>query len=317
MNNTVFYDSDVSDDVRRQLLYDGQLFVYSRRASILAFTNFARSMIEDAFGGLDPRTAQKSMPVERYATLLGKLKPAFIHHSESKHHLKEILEDLGCDLERTYFDVPRMRSSTSDNYLTTGIAFAWHPHRDTWYSAPACQINWWLPIYEIESDNAMAFHPRYWTQPVKNSSEGYNYYTWNKLHRGENVAKLVKEDPRPLPRATEPMELDPQIRLICPVGGVILFSGAQMHSSVPNTSGMTRFSIDFRTIHLDDAVAKRGAPNIDSACTGTVMRDYLRGTDLSRMPEEVVALYDDGTEAVGDLVYVPKNLSAEKGLAGC
>ena len=315
MNNTVFYDSDVSDDVRRQRLYDGQLFVYSRRSSILAFTDFAKSMIEDAFGGLEPRTAQKSMHVERYAEMLGKLKPAFIHHPESKRHLKAILEDLGCDLERTYFDVPRMRSSTSDNYLTTGIAFAWHPHRDTWYSAPGCQINWWLPIYEIESDNAMAFHPRYWTQPVRNSSEGYNYYTWNKLHRGENVAKLVKEDPRPLPRATEPMELDPQIRLICPVGGVILFSGAQMHSSVPNTSGVTRFSIDFRTVHLDDAVAKRGAPNIDSACTGTVMRDYLRGTDLSRIPQEVVALYDDGTEGDGELLYEPENLSAEKAQA--
>jgi hypothetical protein len=312
MNNTVFYDSEVSDDVRRQRLYDGQLFVYSPRASILALTDFAKSMIEDAFGGLDPRTAQKGMHVERYAALLGKLKPAFIHHPESKRHLQKILEDLGCDLERTYFDVPRMRSSTSDNYLTTGIAFAWHPHRDTWYSAPACQINWWLPIYEIESDNAMAFHPRYWTQPVRNSSEGYNYYTWNKLHRGENVAKLVKEDPRPLPRATEPMELDPQIRLICPVGGVILFSGAQMHSSVPNTSGVTRFSIDFRTVHLDDAVAKRGAPNIDSACTGTVMRDYLRGTGLSRMPQEVVALYDDGTESDGELLYVPKVLTPEK-----
>jgi hypothetical protein len=312
MNNTVFYDSEVSDDVRRQRLYDGQLFVYSPRASLLALTDFAKSMIEDAFGGLDPRTAQKGMHVERYAALLGKLKPAFIHHPESKRHLQKILEDLGCDLERTYFDVPRMRSSTSDNYLTTGIAFAWHPHRDTWYSAPACQINWWLPIYEIESDNAMAFHPRYWIQPVRNSSEGYNYYTWNKLHRGENVAKLVKEDPRPLPRATEPMELDPQIRLICPVGGVILFSGAQMHSSVPNTSGVTRFSIDFRTVHLDDAVAKRGAPNIDSACTGTVMRDYLRGTDLSRMPQEVVALYDDGTESDGELLYVPKVLTPEK-----
>jgi ectoine hydroxylase-related dioxygenase (phytanoyl-CoA dioxygenase family) len=222
------------------------------------------------------------------------------------------LEDLGCDLERTYFDVPRMRSSTSDNYLTTGIAFAWHPHRDTWYSAPPCQINWWLPIYEIESDNAMAFHPRYWSQPVKNSSAGYNYYTWNKLHRGQNVAKFVKEDTRPLPRATEPMTLDPQVRLICPVGGVILFSGAQMHSSVPNTSGVTRFSIDFRTVHLDDAVEKRGAPNIDSACTGTVMRDYLRGTDLSRMPQELIALYDDGTEGDGELLYVPEDLTAEK-----
>jgi hypothetical protein len=306
MNNTVFYDAAVSDEVRRQQLYDGQLFVYSRRPSIAAFTEFAREMIEDAFGGLDPRTAQNSMEVERYAGLLGKLKPAFIHHPESKRHLRTILEDFGCDLDQTYFDVPRMRSSTSDNYLTTGIAFAWHPHRDTWYSAPACQINWWLPIYEIEADNAMAFHPRYWTQPVKNSSAGYNYYTWNKLYRGEGVAKLVKEDPRPLPRATEPMELDPQIRLICPVGGVILFSGAQMHSSVPNTSGVTRFSIDFRTVHLNDAIALRGAPNIDAACTGTVMRDYLRGTDFAKLPDDVIALYDDDTVAEGELVYMPK-----------
>ena len=310
MNNTVFYDSDVSDDIRRQQLYDGQLFVYGARPSVLALTNFARSMIEDAFGGLDPRTAQKNMEVERYADILGKLKPAFIHHPEAKRHLKGIMEDFGCSPEKTYFDVPRMRSSTSDNYLTTGIAFAWHPHRDTWYSAPQCQINWWLPIYEIESDNAMAFHPRYWSQPVKNSSSEYNYYVWNKLYRGEDVAKLIKADPRPLPRATEPIDLDPQIRLICPVGGVVLFSGAQMHSSVPNTSGVTRFSIDFRTVHLDDAVAKRGAPNIDSACTGTVMRDYLRCTDLSRIPEEVIALYDDGTETGGELIYVPKTAGA-------
>jgi hypothetical protein len=248
--------------------------------------------------------------VERYADLLGKLKPAFIHHPESKRHIQDIFGEFGCDLEKTYFDVPRMRSSTSGGYLTTGIAFAWHPHRDTWYSAPPCQVNWWLPIYEIESENAMAFHPRYWSHPVKNNSEIYNYYTWNKLYRGENVAKLIKEDPRPLPRATEPLELDPQIRLICPVGGVIIFSGAQMHSSVPNTSGVTRFSIDFRAVHLDDVIAKRGARNVDAACTGTVMRDYLRGTDFSRMDDAVVALYDDGTEASGELVYAPQDRSA-------
>ena len=113
--------------VRRQHLYDGQLFVFSPRRSILEFVDFARSMIDDAFGDLDPRIAQYSMAVERYAELLGKLKPAFIHHSESKRHLQAILEDLGCDLEKTYFDVPRMRSSTSSNYLTTGIAMPGMP----------------------------------------------------------------------------------------------------------------------------------------------------------------------------------------------
>jgi hypothetical protein len=307
MNNTIYYDAEISDEVRRKLLFEGQLFVYSRRSTILAFAEFAKSMIEDAFKGRDPKAAQHEMDVEQYAAILGKLKPGFIHHPESKRHVQSIIEDLNCDFDKTYFDVPRMRSSTSGGYLTTGIAYAWHPHRDTWYSAPDCQINWWMPIYEIESENAMAFHPRYWSAAVKNSSSGYNYYVWNKLHRGENVAKLTKEDPRPLPRATETMELDPQIRLICPVGGIILFSAAQMHSSVPNTSGVTRFSIDFRTVHLDDALAKTGAANIDAACTGTVMRDFIRGVDLSAMPDEAIALYDDNTGATGELVYAPQS----------
>jgi hypothetical protein len=313
MNNAIYYDARVSDEVRRQRLYDGQLFLYSPRPNTLSFIDFARSMIEDAFGGLDPRTAQDHMVVEDYAAVLGKLKPAFIHHSESKRHIQNMLEALGCDPERSYFDVPRMRSSTSGEYLTTGIAYAWHPHRDTWYSAPRCQINWWMPIYDIESENAMAFHPRYWSRAVKNSSAGYNYYTWNKLYRGANVAKLTKEDPRPLPRATEAVELDPQIRLICPPGGVIMFSAAHMHSSVPNTSGLTRFSIDFRTVHLDDVVAKRGAPNVDAACTGTVMRDFLRGSDFSPLPQDVIEPYDDGTELQGDLVYKPKGVDAATG----
>jgi hypothetical protein len=245
------------------------------------------------------------MDVARYAEILGTLKPAFIHHPDAKRHVRALLTELGCDPEQTFFDVPRMRSSTSNGYLTTGIAYAWHPHRDTWYSAPGCQLNWWLPIYPITSDNAMAFHPRYYTKAVKNDSARYNYYEWNNTHRGGHVASYTKEDPRPLPRPTEAVELDPQIRLVPPPGGIIVFSGAQLHSSVPNTSGVTRFSIDFRTVNLDDARARRGAANVDGECTGTTMRDYLRVSDLSPVPEEVVALYDDGTSERGKAVYRP------------
>lgn len=289
--NTIYFDSPVSDDVRREQLYNGQLFVFSPRLSTIAFCQFAREMIEQAFKGLAPRTAQHHLPVEQYAAILGELKPQFIHHPKSKEYLQAILTELGFDLDKTYFDVPRMRSSTSEGYLTTGIAYAWHPHRDTWYSAPSCQINWWMPIYEIEPENAMAFHPRYWTEAVPNTSSEYNYAEWSKMYR-PNAAQHIKEDPRPLPRATGAMELDPQIRLICPVGGVIMFSGAQMHSSVPNASGVTRFSIDFRTVHIDDVTAFRGAPNIDAACTGTTMNDYLRGTDLSHVQGDIVEMYD-------------------------
>jgi hypothetical protein len=75
---------------------------------------------------------------------------------------------------------------------------------------------------------------------------------------------------------------------------VIVFSGAQLHSSVPNTSGRTRFSIDFRTVHATDAAERRGAPNVDSRCTGSTMNDYLRCTDLAHVPAEIRAAYEDG-----------------------
>jgi hypothetical protein len=185
---------------------------------MLAFIKFARKLIEEAFASLDSETAQHQLSVEQYADILLKLKPGFIHHQESKRLNQEMFVEMGCDLEKTYFDVPEMPNSTSNNYLTTGIACAWHPHRNTWYSAPPCQIKWWIPIYGIQSDNAMAFHPQYWNRPVKNSPKGYNYYLWNQQNRGAHVAKFLKEDPRPLQKPTEQFELDPQIRLIVPAG---------------------------------------------------------------------------------------------------
>jgi hypothetical protein len=310
MMDSVFFDSPLSDDARRSGLYAGRIYVFSPRPSTMAYVEFAKGMIREAFGGRDPEKAQYDMPVEQFAALLNELKPRFIHHPESKRHVAAMLAEFGCDLDQVYYDVPRLRSSTSDQYLTSGIAYAWHPHRDTWYSAPPCQLNWWFPVFPLESENAMAFHPPYWNNGIANTSQEYNYYRWNKQHRGGHVSNYVKEDPRPLPRATVPVQLEPQIRLIPPPGGVILFSGAQMHSSVPNTSGKTRWSIDFRTVHAGDAAARRGAPHCDEACTGTTMRDYLRVADQSRIPEDVIALYNDGSEQDGELVYRPKSETA-------
>jgi hypothetical protein len=309
--NTVFVDSPVDDDERRRRLYQGQLFVFSPCPSAVELCGLAREMAESAFHPFDPRDAQHDLPVERYAAILADLKPRFIHHPKAKQCIQGILTELGCDASKTYFDVPRLRTATSGGYLTSGIAYAFHPHRDTWYSAPQCQVNWWFPVYDIEPENAMAFHPRYWGQPVRNGSREYNYYRWNKENRA-NAAQHIKADTRVQPRPEEPIDLDPQIRIVARVGGVLMFSAAQLHSTVPNTSGRTRFSIDFRTVHIDDVVAKGGAPNIDSECTGTTMRDYLRGTDLARIPDEVVALHDDGTPVDGQLVYHPPALDSDR-----
>ena len=290
---SIIVDPRKSDDERRDRLYAGDIFVHSASAAIREFVTFTRGMVEEAFQGRDPETAQYDMDVETYAGVLAALKPAFIHHPESKRHLCAILTEHGCDPELTYFDVPRLRTSTSDDYLTTGIAYAFHPHRDTWYSAPMMQVNWWLPIYDVVPDNVVAFHPAYFDQPVKNGSERYNYYQWNRDSRAL-AASQIGVDTREQPKPEQHIDLDPQIRPVPPVGGMMVFSGAQLHSSVPNTSGRTRISVDFRTVHRADVENGRGAPNVDSHCTGTTMRDYLRVSDLERLPSETIAPYDQG-----------------------
>jgi len=295
--HSVFFDAKVDDATRRARLYDGQLFVYSPRPNTVALCAFARELTEAAFAPFDPRDAQYHLPVDEYVAILARLKPQFINHPHSKELLQGVLREFGCDPAATYFDVPRLRTMVHGDYLRAGLAYQFHPHRDTWFSAPSSQINWWLPIYEIEPENAMAFHPRYWSTPVHNSSRDYNYDVWNREGR-QLAAQQVKEESRKQPRADEEIEAVPQIRLLCDVGGTILFSAAQMHSTVDNTSGRTRFSIDFRTVHRDDVLARRGAPNIDSECTGTTLRDYLRGTDFARLPEEVVAPFDTPLVAV-------------------
>jgi hypothetical protein len=244
------------------------------------------------------------MPVERWVEIFAPVKPHFIHHPRTIGLVKEVVAEVGCDLDDTFIDVPRLRGVTSGGYLSSGVGYAHHPHRDTWYSAPLAQLNWWLPIFDFASESSMAFHPRYWSEPVENGSSGFDYYEWNAVGRAD-AAKHIKSDTRQQPKAEQELELEPEIRVVCPVGSVLIFSAAQMHSTVPNTSGTTRFSIDVRTVNVRDLESGASAPNIDSSPTGTSLRDFRRASDLGDVPPELVDRYDIGSQREGVLVFRP------------
>jgi hypothetical protein len=264
-------DAKVSDDERRARLYRGEIFIYGPRPATRELCEFARELICDALKPYDPELAQHDLPVEQFAAILAELKPRFIHHPESKRLIRAVLAEFGCDAERTYFDVPRLRTSTSDGYLTSGIAYAFHPHRD----------------------NGLALHPRYFAQALRNGSREYDYAEWNRTSRFI-AASQIGRDTRRQPKPEEEVDFTGEVRPLCPVGGTVLFSGAQLHSSVANTSGRTRYSVDFRTVHLDEAERGSGAPNIDSSCSGTALGDFLRCSDLAHLPEKLIDAHARG-----------------------
>lgn len=293
-----------SEDDRRSRLYQGDLVVFPPSASTLALAEFARMLVEEAFSPFDPRHAHEGMDVQQAVQILTRLKPHFIHHPTTKTLLQRVLIEHGCSADQTYQDVPRLRVAFPKDFLTTGIAYAHHPHRDTWYSAPPSQLNWWMPLYDFDATQGMAFHPAYWDRAIENDSAAFDYYRWNAEGR-RKAALHVGSDTRQQPHAQEALELTPDLRIVVPTGGIILFSGDHLHSTVPNATQVARWSIDFRTVNLDDLGLRRGAPVRDVACTGTSIRDFRRVRDLDPMPEKIIAAYETSSPESGTAIFTP------------
>jgi hypothetical protein len=259
--HTLYVDARLREEERRQRLYAGNICAFTPQQTTLALCDVARELIDEAFAPYDPLEAQYHMPADEWVARFAPAAMAFVHHSFTMQLVRDVLFDLGCDPAQTYVGAPRLQGTPSGGYLASRGGDGHRPRRDTWYSAPMAQLNWWLPVTPFDSQSALAFHPRYWSRSFRNGSP-------------------------------EAVELDNPAGVVCDVGGIVLFSAAQMHSTVPNTSGLTQFSIDFRTVNVFDLQNRRGAPNVDSAPRGTSLRDFVRCSDLAPLPDNVVAMYE-------------------------
>jgi len=281
----VFVDPALSGPELRSSIYDGNLVVLTRLPAVSALAAHYRARLEELFAPHDPEFAHEQFSPAEIAALLGPWKPRFIHDPLSERLVREIVEQAGCDPKLTHYDVPKPRTSFPSDHLTTGIAFAFPWHRDSWYAAPAQQINWWMPVYPVRPDNTMGFDLTKFGRAVENDSDKFDYYKLN-MARG-TIATQVTQEVQARPRAIDHEAPDEVIVLPAP-GSILLFAGAHLHRSIPNTSGRSRFSIDFRTIDVADLRDGRGAPLADVYCTGTAVRDFHNVADGSSFDEEMV-----------------------------
>jgi len=295
----VHIDPDFADDERRAKLLAGDVVVYSRLPEVWAFAEFTQNLINDVFAPHLPTSVHRQHTAEQLADILIDFKPRFIHHPESIKHVRRIVAAVGAEPESSYADVPKLRTAFPQGGLSTGIAYAFQPHRDSWYAAPPQQINWWMPVLAAQAENVMEFYPRWFDAPIDNTSNEYNYYQAN-VWRGRIKEFSGGTDQRVHPAPREPLPADePRLCLVPPVGGIMLFSGGQLHATIPNRTAVTRYSVDFRTVHIDDVRSGRGAPATDVHCAGTALRDFRRLVDQAEMDEADVASFDtDGAEGI-------------------
>jgi hypothetical protein len=276
-------DAEVPDAARRRSLFSGDVFVYSPRPTTVAFCAATRNVIEQMLGD-EPGWAQQRMSETEFAVLFKAAARNFSHVVTDL--ASGVVADFDCDPATTFIGAPSLTATTGRGFIAHGLGVPQHPHRDTWYAASPCQLNWWLPLYDLDASAAFAFHPAYWDLPIQNSSSDFDYEEWSdadRLGQAATAAELFAQ-PRPL----APIELDPELRVSCPAGGAILSSVAQLYSTVPNETLKTYFSVHFQTVSEEDLENGEGASNVDADPRGTSLAGFVRCSDLSPIPPAVV-----------------------------
>lgn len=299
---TVYVDPDTPAPTLRQTIYRGDLVVLTNLRSVRQLVDYTREQLVGLFKPYDPERAHEHIDKAEMARLLGSWKPRFIHSPESKDLICKIIREAGFCAESTHFDLPKPRTSFPVGHLTTGIAYAFPWHRDVWYSAPAQQINWWLPVFAVRDDNSMRFDPSSFDRAVTNSSGQFDYYRNNSARL--NTASQISNERQVRPAALNYSPVGELVVVPAP-GAIMLFSGAQLHSSIPNTSGRARFSVDFRTVDVADLNAGHGAQLVDADCTGTAIRDFRRVADGVPFDEETVTRLFGVPPPGSTLVFAP------------
>jgi hypothetical protein len=287
--STVRMNPSGTNEELRQGLFSGELFVLTNLPAVAEFVEHARRELTALFAPHDPQHVHEHLDPAELAKVLADWKPKFIRHPDSIRLTKEIITQAGFDPMTAHYDLPKPRTAYPVGHLTSGIAYAFPWHRDSWYSAPTQQFNFWLPIWEPQANNAMAFDPAGFGRKVPNNSVDFNYYRRN-VERA-SLSDVVKSDPRAQPAATD-WNPDQQTIVLPSPGSVLIFAGDQLHRTIPNTSGLSRYSIDFRIVDITDIEAGRGAPGLDVSCTGTSVRDFKRVSDNAEMPDRVVRILE-------------------------
>jgi hypothetical protein len=279
---TIIYaltNAEVRDQDRRGSLFEGHLFVYAPRPSTLALSSVTRRILEHQFGP-DPALAQQRMSESAFAE----------HFDAAARGLNlvvlemasAIVADFGGDRATTFVGSPTLVATTGHGFLAQGLGSVQHPHRDTWYAASPCQVNWWIPLYDSDASASFAFHVQHWNSPVRNTSSEFRFARWYEEHQmGRSVTwRDTFADPRPV----DPIELSPELRIACQAGGTILSSVSQLYSVVPNETLKTHFSVQFRTVSEGDLVAGFGAADPDAAVQETSLASFVRCSDLTPIP---------------------------------
>ena len=265
----------------RAAIYGGAVFQLAPTPASRALVGDALAAMREALGAADDeavRDVQARLAPEDFFARIGALRRTFYLGALFHDHVRRVIAACGWDPGGVAFDPLRLRVVAHRGHEDPRAAAVYYPHRDTWYGHPQSLITWWIPLHDLAPHETFVFHPERFAEAVPNNSEIFDYDAW--VRDGWSL-KVGWQDRDAGLRAKYPgaignVDGGPALGFAAARADNLLFSGAQFHRTLPQTTGRTRFSLDFRVVALADHARGLGAPNADNRSRGSALPDYVQ-----------------------------------------
>jgi hypothetical protein len=263
----------------RAALYAGDVFLGAPTPASRALVAAVRARLAEVLGCVpaEVRDAPQRMPNEELFARIGALRRELYLEPRFHEQLRAVVAAGGLDPARVAFDPLRLRVVRHRGHENPLAAPVYHPHRDTWYSHPRALIAWWIPLDDLAPHETFVFHPERFRAPIANDSEIFDYGDWVRDGWELKIGwqKLAAGAEARYPRAAPGADHGTSVGFACREADNLIFSGAHLHTTLPQATGRTRFSLDFRLVDLADHAAGLGAPDVDNRSRGSSLADYV------------------------------------------
>jgi hypothetical protein len=274
-------------------IYAGSIVRFSELSAMRAIVERARLLLEEHFFPFEPEKIHLHYSVDQLAVEISKVQRIYGQAADIQALWRALFEEVGFDPDQVARDrlilrfQPHLdpRQPISWNRSTATVAF----HRDTWGTNLYSQVNWWAPIYRLAPGRTLHLYPELWAKPIANNSQEFDIV--ESLRRIRDApASIGPQDM--IPTLLDTIDQTGASPVLIEPGSIIAFSAQHAHAAVPNSTGLTRISVETRTLAIADLAARRGAPNTDGSARWKTPGLFRRLSDGVPLPTVI------GVEAV-------------------
>ncbi len=274
-------------------LLNGSVYQNISPKSLIPFLDLVKSTVITHFPEGDPRLVANTLSSQRLLARMRILREEIKTNENIFSLFLPVWTELGFDLDEIYLDAIRIRcvpDKFHENLNAQSIAFI---HRDPWYANPQCQLNFWIPIFDVEKGSGFKIYPNYFSKPVKNNSNLFNYAEWISLG-GFQSTQVLENQKQLFPEPTESINKVGSIDIYGNEASLVCFASHHLHGTSPNLSGKARFTLEIRFVLRSHLESRFGPSKMDNYSQGSTLEHMYDLFSKKHVPKALIQYYEDG-----------------------